>query len=129
MTLRTRRDRHIRFQPAQRRGLRDVDMARRAFRDVLLLLAATIVDELRRDPFRHWLRGVGRREFVTAVAVVRDRLLRFPVTVETRTMTGGHRFEHLSALRVTDGAVVVTRSEEHTSELQSLAYLVCRLLL
>src|SRR5205823_8651872 len=26
-------------------------------------------------------------------------------------------------------AVIVTRSEEHTSELQSLAYLVCRLLL
>src|SRR3989441_7761898 len=31
---------------------------------------------------------------------------------------------------VTDlAAVMVTRSEEHTSELQSLAYLVCRLLL
>src|ERR1041384_2179172 len=30
------------------------------------------------------------------------------------------------ALRVLDGAI---RSEEHTSELQSLAYLVCRLLL
>src|SRR2546425_9159161 len=27
------------------------------------------------------------------------------------------------------GVVVLTRSEEHTSELQSLAYLVCRLLL
>src|SRR5205823_11485432 len=30
---------------------------------------------------------------------------------------------------VLSGSVVVTRSEEHTSELQSLAYLVCRLLL
>src|SRR2546423_9182434 len=29
----------------------------------------------------------------------------------------------------TDGSDVATRSEEHTSELQSLAYLVCRLLL
>src|SRR2546423_8256636 len=29
----------------------------------------------------------------------------------------------------TRGAVLATRSEEHTSELQSLAYLVCRLLL
>src|SRR5205823_9043593 len=28
-----------------------------------------------------------------------------------------------------DGTVIGTRSEEHTSELQSLAYLVCRLLL
>src|SRR2546425_6786082 len=28
-----------------------------------------------------------------------------------------------------DGATMVPRSEEHTSELQSLAYLVCRLLL
>jgi hypothetical protein len=93
-------------------------MARRAFSDVLLLLAATIVDELRRDPFRHWLRGVRRREFVTAVAVVRDRLLRFPVTVETRTVTGRHRFEHLGALRVTDGAVVVTLRRMRESQLR-----------
>src|SRR2546425_7177023 len=28
-----------------------------------------------------------------------------------------------------DGVIYATRSEEHTSELQSLAYLVCRLLL
>src|SRR2546425_5700869 len=31
--------------------------------------------------------------------------------------------------RVGGGCIVLTRSEEHTSELQSLAYLVCRLLL
>src|SRR3712207_8933251 len=33
------------------------------------------------------------------------------------------------ALGVADGAAVVPRSEEHTSELQSRQYLVCRLLL
>src|SRR2546425_7413419 len=32
-------------------------------------------------------------------------------------------------VRVPDGSTRVGRSEEHTSELQSLAYLVCRLLL
>src|SRR5712672_3695438 len=31
--------------------------------------------------------------------------------------------------RVVNGREIVARSEEHTSELQSLAYLVCRLLL
>src|SRR2546425_3275219 len=35
----------------------------------------------------------------------------------------------LSHLRILDGAQMAERSEEHTSELQSLAYLVCRLLL
>src|SRR2546425_4817498 len=35
----------------------------------------------------------------------------------------------MSLVRITFCAVVARRSEEHTSELQSLAYLVCRLLL
>lgn len=108
MTLGTRRDRHIRLQPTQRRGLRDVDVTRRTFRDVLFLLATTVMYELRRDPFRRLLGRVGRRELVAAVAVVGNRLLRFPVTVETRAVTGGHRFEHLGALPVTDRAVVIT---------------------
>jgi hypothetical protein len=47
MTLSTRCDLNIRLQPAERCGFRDVDMARRALGDVLLLLAATIVYELR----------------------------------------------------------------------------------
>src|SRR2546425_8575601 len=34
-----------------------------------------------------------------------------------------------SPLRETAAAAIMARSEEHTSELQSLAYLVCRLLL
>lgn len=108
MTLGTGSDRHIRFQPTQRRGLRDIDMARRAFRDVLFLLAAAVVDKLRRDPFRRFFRSVGRGQFVTAVAVVGDRLLRLPVTVETRAVPGWRRLEHRGALPMTDGAVVVT---------------------
>src|SRR3989441_3463489 len=35
----------------------------------------------------------------------------------------------VGAWAITVGAVSVVRSEEHTSELQSLAYIVCRLLL
>src|SRR2546425_6862800 len=34
-----------------------------------------------------------------------------------------------AAIGIGAGLVTITRSEEHTSELQSLAYLVCRLLL
>src|SRR3989441_6715518 len=35
----------------------------------------------------------------------------------------------LSSLKVVAFGIAIVRSEEHTSELQSLAYLVCRLLL
>src|SRR2546425_3416536 len=35
----------------------------------------------------------------------------------------------LSGMNTVPGAMAIQRSEEHTSELQSLAYLVCRLLL
>src|SRR2546425_9507383 len=61
--------------------------------------------------------------------------------VPPRRQRGGHRggepltrraVAHLAELRREPArlaAPLVTRSEEHTSELQSLAYLVCRLLL
>src|SRR2546425_5146869 len=42
--------------------------------------------------------------------------------------TGAARYDETTVLPLPDGAGG-TRSEEHTSELQSLAYLVCRLLL
>ena len=82
MTLGTRRYRHIGFQTPQRSGFRNIDMARRTFRDVLFLFAAAFVYELRRDPL--WLsQYVGScREFMTTVAIVGDRLLRLPMTVE-----------------------------------------------
>src|SRR3989441_2183672 len=41
----------------------------------------------------------------------------------------GNVFNTLSSVRPGLSALTVMRSEEHTSELQSLAYLVCRLLL
>src|SRR5687767_15458776 len=39
------------------------------------------------------------------------------------------RFAHSAAIASASGRIAASRSEEHTSELQSLAYLVCRLLL
>src|SRR2546425_8353639 len=64
----------------------------------------------------------------------------FPYTTLFRSVVLGMAAKSVSWLlstkpRVTwkepmlDSTVVVMRSEEHTSELQSLAYLVCRLLL
>src|SRR3712207_8413744 len=44
-------------------------------------------------------------------------------------LRGGHRPSHLSGFRFTGRGELVVRSEEHTSELQSRQYLVCRLLL
>src|SRR2546425_8186891 len=45
--------------------------------------------------------------------------------------SGRTRFSAMSCRSpcVRDGLLKISRSEEHTSELQSLAYLVCRLLL
>ena len=43
---------------------------------------------------------------MTAVAVAGDWLLRFPVTVETRTVTCRRRLEHRRARRVADSAAV-----------------------
>src|SRR2546425_6012632 len=47
-----------------------------------------------------------------------------PIYVPGQTLA-----EALPALRATYCGTIAYRSEEHTSELQSLAYLVCRLLL
>src|SRR2546425_7415237 len=57
----------------------------------------------------------------------------FPYTTLFRSLVGGHRAvrRRTPARRRNDlcGHHSHGRSEEHTSELQSLAYLVCRLLL
>src|SRR5205823_7423233 len=54
----------------------------------------------------------------------------FPYTTLFRSRFDvGHRRPHPVAGRVPDRVEQAARSEEHTSELQSLAYLVCRLLL
>ena len=101
-------DRNVGPESAQGARLGDVDVTGRTFRDVLFLVAATIVNEFRGDPYRRFLRRVRRgREFVTAVAVVGHWLLRFPVTVETRFVTGRSGLEHRSTLPVTDCATVI----------------------
>src|SRR3712207_8721562 len=61
----------------------------------------------------------GRR----AVVLVHDRAHR--VGPDQEHAAGGGAFEH----GVGDGGRIGERSEEHTSELQSRQYLVCRLLL
>src|SRR2546425_2645172 len=60
----------------------------------------------------------------------------FPYTTLFRSLTGGAALQPTgtaTTVRVRGGKTMITdgpfRSEEHTSELQSLAYLVCRLLL
>src|SRR2546425_3694178 len=67
--------------------------------------------------FRVYFEGVGDRAAVWAPAAA---------GLATLTMLGGN----LMALPQTNTKrLLAYRSEEHTSELQSLAYLVCRLLL
>src|SRR2546425_8879385 len=45
------------------------------------------------------------------------------------TLASGQNSDTLPVTRSSNRAPIAMRSEEHTSELQSLAYLVCRLLL
>src|SRR2546425_8222440 len=49
--------------------------------------------------------------------------------VQLREGGGGHRLVALGIAPLPPDVISEGRSEEHTSELQSLAYLVCRLLL
>src|SRR5687767_15730317 len=49
--------------------------------------------------------------------------------VEARFVEGGYQARHLAGGHGVGVFFARLRSEEHTSELQSLAYLVCRLLL
>src|SRR2546425_5861025 len=71
-------------------------------------------------------------ELAAAVTVLRDLLDLMGVEAEV-TMDDRPRHEGIEVLGADLGALIgrggENRSEEHTSELQSLAYLVCRLLL
>src|SRR2546425_9372098 len=69
------------------------------------------------DMLRATVRGFARTEIAPRAAEV-DRSNQFPADL----------WRKLGALGLL-GVTVEERSEEHTSELQSLAYLVCRLLL
>src|SRR2546425_8232068 len=71
--------------------------------------------------FRSGRRGIVQRQFGVRAVDEADRLR--GLTRRCDVQHGGSRVE------VADGIHAVERSEEHTSELQSLAYLVCRLLL
>src|SRR3989441_8687876 len=72
------------------------------------------------------LRGIVRREHADRVERVGDACRRLLVGREVADRAGDE-VAALPGLRV--GHLAEQRSEEHTSELQSLAYLVCRLLL
>ena len=84
-------------------------MARRALRYVLLSVTAAFVNKLARDPRDLIFRRVRSCQLMTTVACVGDRLLGFPVTVETRCVLRRDGFESRGARRVADGAVVVLR--------------------
>src|SRR6185437_16524202 len=57
----------------------------------------------------------------------RSTLFPYTTLFRSRERIGGGRTGHAQRARV--NRIVPSRSEEHTSELQSLAYLVCRLLI
>src|SRR2546425_5653477 len=61
------------------------------------------------------------------LASVANRSVTCPTRLETRTKESNMCASHWA--RTKPRGVMKVRSEEHTSELQSLAYLVCRLLL
>src|SRR5205823_13557194 len=73
-------------------------------------------------------------QIVAAAPAEHRRLHRLGIVLEDRPETlGGDRVDIIPPGAVDDHLLVhrqgIERSEEHTSELQSLAYLVCRLLL
>src|SRR5687767_15658659 len=72
-------------------------------------------------PFRRWRTPRGLRRTETPRYGRRDA--RSALVSPSRSKWGDRRGQRIRA------AQKCTRSEEHTSELQSLAYLVCRLLL
>jgi hypothetical protein len=89
VTLGARRDGYIRFQTAQRRGFGDVDVTRGALENVVRFLASAFVYELCGDAGWRGSGGVRRSYFMTALTVSSDGWLRFPVTVETRSVVRG----------------------------------------
>src|SRR3712207_6920112 len=73
---------------------------------------------------------VGRRPLARAVRVAEAQVLDDPLGVADHLAAQlEHRHVALARQRVDVVAVASPRSEEHTSELQSRQYLVCRLLL
>src|SRR4051812_49804014 len=81
--------------------------------------------------FRSWIWGVDVHEFgeLDAVPPVETRVLPGRHRTERQGVKGGERHLMPCDWVEVDGVKVTTRSEEHTSELQSHVNLVCRLLL
>src|SRR5205823_14667723 len=83
-----------------------------------LPICGTTADVVVEQPFRSWLWYYHKAE-------IRNRSQSFKI--QAPTTRGALIFK--SNRCILSGFVIGYRSEEHTSELQSLAYLVCRLLL
>src|SRR2546425_1756784 len=67
--------------------------------------------------------------YTTLFRSLRDHMPAKPADAEARSVERQRRNDGVDAGAVVQARVHNRRSEEHTSELQSLAYLVCRLLL
>src|SRR2546425_5516185 len=114
-----------------------VEAATRAFPDCLVRVYAVdgrwlTADEARREPL-----AIAAANWAAAARLVARS---FPdcilidvgsTTTDIIPIAGGvpAALGRTDPERLCEGELVYTRSEEHTSELQSLAYLVCRLLL
>ena len=90
--------RYVGRQAAQRACARDVDVASRAFQDVLAF--AAFMRELCRDTFHRERRNKRLRRFVTAGAIRADWLLRFPMTFETSVVRARHTLERIEERRI-----------------------------
>src|SRR2546423_2515056 len=96
-------------------------------RDRERLLCDVLPDHVlvERMPNVRWFRHPNSRGLPARILVqflVEDAFADVDATVANIDPGSGDQFAHL-------GVAKASRSEEHTSELQSLAYLVCRLLL
>src|SRR5687767_15421373 len=78
-------------------------------------------------PYTTLFRSPGCDGETAIAATAADALRSYAVRVSAMCLDSRAGAHHRDVLRV--AAAVALRSEEHTSELQSLAYLVCRLLL
>ena len=74
---------HVWLQTSQTCDLGNVDVARCALGNVVLLLTTSFMLELHRYSCRSLDNVVRSRKLVAAITVRRERLLRFPVTIET----------------------------------------------
>src|SRR2546425_5731634 len=91
-------------------------MIRRPPRSTLFPYTTLFRSARRRAAYQHEHAGAKGRRLVEGAPILLDA---------RRALLLGSRGEHPAAAHARDA----DRSEEHTSELQSLAYLVCRLLL